>query len=270
MFPFFTIGDRRYGTQGIISIVSVVIALGWMVWRFRRRGLERPPTAYAAVDGLFWMVVGGVGGAWVAASLPRVVGALTGGPRLPAGWWQSGQHYMGAVAGFSLGGAFAVARMGQDIGLVLDGAAPVPALLLALYRFGCLATGCCYGWVTESPVGLLMPDIHGVWARRYPTRLISMAANMAIVGILLIFERITQRRLGKPPNWPFPGFLYLFYVQLYCVQRFVFEFWRADMPVLYGPLTWTHLYCAVGMGVATAYMARGFRRARPESLVAVG
>ncbi len=125
---------------------------------------------------------------------------------------------------------------------------------------GCLLHGCCYGRETTAWPSLILPDVHGVWARRYPTRIASIVANLLIFVLLLAFERYTAKR-GKSAGWPFGGFSFLLYVELYCAQRFYFEFWRADMPQLLGPFTWTHLYCVIGIGLSTWGIARGLRRA---------
>lgn len=101
---------------------------------------------------------------------------------------------------------------------------------------------------------------------RYPTRIADILANLAIVGVILAVEAYGARRHSKPTGWPFSGFLFLLYVALYCVQRFLVEFGRADMPPLVGPFTWIHLYCAVGFALATWLMARNLRPAPMQSL----
>lgn len=96
---------------------------------------------------------------------------------------------------------------------------------------------------------------------RYPTQLVSLAMNLLLACILFGFEFYGRRR-GRPSGWPFPGFLFLLYVELYCLGRIYFEFWRADMYPWVGPLTYTHLYCFIGIILATWAIARGLRRAR--------
>lgn len=86
---------------------------------------------------------------------------------------------------------------------------------------------------------MILPDVRGVWASRYPTRIGSITANVLTCVILLVFERYVSRRKGE--GWPFDGFLFLAYGELYCLQCFSFEFWRADMAVLFGPFIWNHL-----------------------------
>ena len=109
---------------------------------------------------------------------------------------------------------------------------------------------------------LVLPDVHGVWASRYPTRIVSIAVNLVFLVLLLAFERYAAKRRGAPGLWPFGGFVFILYLALYCIQRFFFEFWRADMPYLAGSFTWTHLYCIVAVILATWGIARGLRRAR--------
>src|SRR5690349_12161810 len=53
----------------------------------------------------------------------------------------------------------------------LDWIASILPLTLAIYRIGCLLTGCCFGAVTDGPLGLYLPDEAGLWAERYPTQI---------------------------------------------------------------------------------------------------
>jgi phosphatidylglycerol:prolipoprotein diacylglycerol transferase len=212
------------------------------------------------VDAVFYIALGALAGAWVASVLPYAVWNLVSSFPLPAKWWLGGQHWMGAVAGGSLAAYFYCRYRNLPVGKAFDLFAPLPALAFAFIRLGCLLAGCCYGKETDSWLGLVLPDVNGVWARRYPTRIVSILANLLIFALLLAFERIARKKPGRPPDWPFAGFLFLLYVELYCLQRFYFEFWRANMPPLVGPLTWTHLYCAVGIGLSTWLMVRGFRQ----------
>ncbi len=83
-------------------------------------------------------------------------------------------------------------------------------LTLAVARVGCLLAGCCYGRETTAWPALVLSDVHGFWASRYPTH----------------------------------------------------------VPRLFGPFTWTHLYCVIGIGVATALIVRGLLSA-PETASAL-
>ena len=117
------------------------------------------------------------------------LGALIGG--IAAGWlWFRG-------VGISTGRAFDLwvvpAPVGQAIG-----------------RLGCLAAACCHGKPTDSWLGLHLPDHDGFWAVRFPTQLLSAAADLLIFLILLRLERALARR----PSAHFPGALTVAYLLL--------------------------------------------------------
>lgn len=154
----------------------------------------------------------------------------------------------------------------QPLGRAFDLAMlPLP-LGQAIGRLGCLAAGCCYGRPTASWLGLYLPDHDGVWAMRYPTQLLSVAANLLILFCLLGAERRGRARAGGQRGWPFDGFLALLYVALFSLKRFLIAFLRASGEVaLIGPLSWMHLNALAGLAVASALiywnLHRGKRRA---------
>jgi prolipoprotein diacylglyceryltransferase len=233
---------------------AALFALAWP--RLRRLGYS----IYDEIDGAFYLLMGIVAGAWAANALPRIVDAASGGQRyIP--WWAAGEHWLGAVAGGALVGYLWVRRRGFPVGASFDALAPLLPICLAIIRIGCLLNADSHGRPTESWPGMWLPDPNGTYALRYPTQLVSLAMNLLLAALLFGFEFWTHRQ-GRPPGWPFPGFLFLLYVELYCLGRFYFEFWRADMYPWVGQLTYTHLYCIAGIALATWATWRGLRRAR--------
>jgi phosphatidylglycerol:prolipoprotein diacylglycerol transferase len=250
MCPTFSLGSLDLNSYPLmLGLAVVVLAIG-IRYRMRRRCLMLADSIYDFVDFLFWLLVGAFAGGRLTGTLPNLATCLLYRGDC-AGWWRGGIHWLGFVGFGSLVGYVYLGSRDLSRGEYFDAVAPIIPLALAVARVGCLLAGCCYGRVTTASPGMVLPDVHGVWARRYPTRLASMAANLLIVALLLTFERHTVRGRDRPAGWPFPGFLFLLYVELYCAQRFYFQFWRADMPQLLGPFTWTHLYCVIGIGLAT-------------------
>lgn len=236
---------------------AVVFALAWP--RLRRLGFS----LYDQIDGAFYLLMGVLAGAWAANALPRIIDGLTGGGRYDP-WWAAGEHWMGAVAGGALVGYLWVRWRGWPVGATFDALAPLLPVGLAIIRIGCYLNADAHGLPTASWLAMWLPDPQGVYAMRYPTQLVSLVMNLLLAGVLFGFEYVTRRR-GKAQGWPFPGFLFLLYVALYCLGRFYFEFWRADMYPWLGPMTYTHLYCIVGIILATWAIGRGLRRARTTS-----
>lgn len=263
MYPQITLGGFRVGTYLVMYALALVV-LGVVVWRRDHRACrlagEPAGSVHRTIDALFYVLLGTILGGWVAGVLPPLAGWALGTPLSPA-WWAVPLYWPGQLGGGSLAGVLYCRRRAIPAGRAFDIAAPAVPLAQAIGRVGCLMAGCCYGKVTEGPLALFLPDIHGVWAMRYPTRIADILANLTIVGIVLAAEAYGARRHGRPIGWPFPGFLFLLYVALYCLQRFVVEFGRADMPSLVGPLTWIHLYCAAGFALATWLVVRNLRPA---------
>jgi len=125
----------------------------------------------------------------------------------------------------------------------------------AIARLGCCAAGCCYGQATDSWLGMYLPDPNGVWTVRYPTQLMHLVANLLIFFSLVAVERYGRSRPDKPPSsriWPFDGFVFLLFVNLFFLQRFVIAFFRVEPALVFGPFSWMHVHSILGMGIATA------------------
>jgi prolipoprotein diacylglyceryltransferase len=240
----------------------VLFVLAW--FRLRRLGYS----IYDEIDGAFYLLMGVLAGAWFANALPRVVDTLAGGTRYDP-WWAAGEHWMGAVAGGALVGYVWVRRRGFPVGASFDALAPLLPITLAIIRIGCLLNADAHGRPTDSWLAMWLPDPTGEYAMRYPTQLVSLGMNLLLAGLLFGVE-YTVRRLGRPRGWPFPGFLFLLYVELYCLGRFYFEFWRDDMYPWIGPLTYTHLYCLVGLILATLAILRGLRSSQQAASLQPG
>jgi len=253
MAPTISFGSLTINTYPLLRVMGVLVFLVGLAIRLRRG--RWPVTGWDILLAAPFLQVGLLVGAMLDVSLPYLVDHWFRGMPLPPGWL-GGQRWLGALAGGALVGyLFCRARrlpVGRNFDLF---AIPLP-LALAVARVGCLLRGCCYGWETTRWPALALPDIHGLWASRYPTRLASIAANLSIFVLLVVLERWTE----KTGRRPFDGFWFLLFAALHYGQRFVFEFWRADTHPLVRPFTWPHLYAAIGVGLATWGLVRGLRR----------
>ncbi len=133
------------------------------------------------LDGLPWLIVGLVVGGAVENGLPLLVAWAVRGVSPPPGWWGS-SRWLGALGGASLMDYLYCRRRGLLVGRAFDlFAVPLP---LAVARVGCLLNGCCYGRETSAWPALVPPGEGGVWARRYPTQLADILANLLIFALL--------------------------------------------------------------------------------------
>ncbi|UCD15266.1 MAG: prolipoprotein diacylglyceryl transferase [Candidatus Omnitrophota bacterium] len=91
----------------------------------------------------------------------------------------------------------------------------------SLGRLGCFFYGCCYGKPTDSVWGVLFPlnSPAGMLAEKViPTQLIS-SFFLFLIFIVLLFIRKYKK---------FRGQIFLYYLVLYGIFRFIIEFFRGD------------------------------------------
>ncbi|MGE5380133.1 MAG: prolipoprotein diacylglyceryl transferase [Methylocystaceae bacterium] len=97
--------------------------------------------------------------------------------------------------------------------------APYLALGYAIVRVGCFLNGCCYGVETHLPWGVVFPDVDNL--HRHPTQLYSTGINLLIFwGLLKLYPRRT-----------FKGEVFLAYLGLYSLYRFLIEFFRVNLMI---------------------------------------
>jgi len=206
------------------------------------------------VRGALLVVAGGFAGGFAVYLLPKLPALLRDGV-LPPG---EGRSIVWGIAGSVLTGWLYCRRYRIPPGLPFDlAAAPIP-LGLAIGRVGCLAAGCCGGLPTDSALGVYLPDEAGVWLYRYPTQLMSVAANLAICLALIAFERYAQRRPGKPSGarvWPFDGAVFLLFICLFATKRFLIAFLRESAAPVLGPLSAMQIYALVALGIVAGIVA---------------
>lgn len=237
MLSTIEIGALRLSTYWLVYSIAIVAA-GLLAYRRLLRGSVPPRMALNGVLLIFW---GGLAGAILLKGLAVTVRdlALTGAFAVGL---DRGSAFLGALIG-GVGAAWLWFRgVGIPPGRALDRViVPIP-LGQAIGRLGCLAAGCCYGKPTDSWLGLYLPDHDGFWAVRYPTQLLSAAADLLIFIVLLRLERALSRR----PSALFPGMLTVAYLLFYAAKRFAIEFLRADTTLrLAGALTLTHVFSAM-------------------------
>ena len=119
----------------------------------------------------------------------------------------------------------------------------------AVGRFGCFFGGCCYGIPAHVPWAIWQ---HGDW--RHPTQIYDSLACLLILGALLTYERTGPRENA------------VFYVQglLYCVARFVIEFYREHPTPPPDGLTVAQWGCAAGILFFGAHLAHLLRLPSPR------
>lgn len=137
---------------------------------------------------------------------------------------QGGFVSFGAILGALLYG-FCLAKIARvPPGGVMDLIALIFPLMESIYRIGCVLTGCCFGRETNGFGAFYLPEIHGVWAYRYPTQMLLLVFNLLLfIGLWRMRARLKE-----------PGSLTMVFLLVYCAGRFLIDGLRGDMPMVWG------------------------------------
>ena len=147
---------------------------------------------------------------------------------------------------------------------IADAAAPGCALAAGVGRVGCFAAGCCWGRPTTSRLGISFGiEAHQVSGTPIgiplvPTQVIEALACLA-AGLWLLHLR--NKRV-------FQGQMALAFMVLYALERFVVEFWRDDLRVTVGALSFSQvLSLAVLLPAVPCYWSLRSRKDRQVGAV---
>lgn len=202
---------------GVMLIVALTAGISWLAVTSRAHGIP----AGVWIDFALFILIGGVLGArllFIALNWDQYASA----PLQILQVWQGGLAYHGGVVG-GLASAYLFSRVyGIDFTLLADLGAPATALGYSLARIGCFLNGCCYGRAASPgwPLGMVFPpgSDAGEYAQApvHPTQLYASFASIVIFYILC-------------KAWPHVkarGNLFLLYLVLYSIYRFLIEFLR--------------------------------------------
>ncbi len=240
----FKFGHFTIYSYGVMLATAVLVCTYFLSLDAKRYDISRD-TAY---DLVFWCMLWGIIGA-------RIFYIIIEWPYFSENLWEIPMLQKGGLAwqGGFLGGALAGIWFAQSKKLslkpLLDLAAPYVALGQSIGRIGCFLNGCCYG----KPVawGIYFPS-HD--ARLYPTQLFET------ISLFVIFL-ILKRAQTKPHQ---AGFIFVFYLWLAAIERFVVEFYRGDtIPFWYG-LTLAQ-YVAFGVFVIGLVLMRVFKQTNTKT-----
>jgi len=103
--------------------------------------------------------------------------------------------------------------------VIADILSPYIALGYAIGRIGCFLNGCCFGKVTERAWW----SVYMLGAYRYPTQIYSSIASF-LIFLFLVAKSWDDK----------PGKKFLTYIILYCIYRFIVEFFRYNSRYILG------------------------------------
>lgn len=217
MFPvLFKIGPITLYTYGLMIATGFLVAILLMMRQAAKEG-ESPELL---MDMAFYAIIAAIVGSRVLYVIVNYQVYLAN-PINAFKLWEGGLVFYGGFIGAALTGFWYVKKHNLEPWKIADIAAPSIALGHSIGRWGCVAAGCCWGRPTDSWVGIIFTNPLAMAPNDialYPTQLFS-SLNELIIFFILIAVR---------PYKKFQGQLFLMWMMLYSVGRFIIEFFRGD------------------------------------------
>lgn len=213
------LGHFMLNWYSIIVLLAIIAAVVISIKEGRRKGISID-AIYSLVP---WVLIGGIAGARLFHVVDRWEN-YAGNPLQIFAFWQGGLAIWGALAGGGLA-AVIFARLKQiSFGRLAD--TLVPGLLVAqiIGRFACIidgdavggATTLSWGFTYINPGAMVPAGLLGVPVHPYPVY--DQLWNLVGLAIALKLRRHLKT----------DGLLFLSYLSIYAVGRFVFTFVRQE------------------------------------------
>ncbi len=135
--------------------------------------------------------------------------------------WNGGLVFFGGFLGAVAASVLYLKIKKLDIWKTADLIAPGIALGHAVGRLGCFSAGCCYGKTCDLPFAVKFTNPESLAPLNvylHPTQIYSVFSNLLLFFILIIFQKKKK----------FNGMVFLIYIMLYSLFRFIIEFFRGD------------------------------------------
>lgn len=249
----FQVGPFFIRFYGIILMLAAVAAAVLAERLARRKGMN----SEIVWDGLIWVLIGGILGARIWHVLTPPPSMVEQGittlyylthPLDALAIWRGGLGIPGAVIGGALALYIFTRRRGENFGTWADIVAPGLALAQAIGRFGNYVNQELYGRPTDLPWGIYIDPQHRLpefrdQAYYHPLFLYEALWNLLNMAILLWIGRRYEDRL-------IPGDIFLVYLIIYPLGRFLIEFIRLDSALVVGINANQTLMLVVGLSSA--------------------
>lgn len=251
MFPvLFKIGPVTLHTYGLMAAIGLFLG----VWLSSRRAKAEGMDADVIADLGFYLVLAAIVGSrllYVVVEYPDYIA----NPLRIFKLWEGGLVFFGGVLACVPVGWWFVTKHKLGFWRTADVFAPYLALAHSIGRLGCLAAGCCYGRPSDGWFSIVFTDPLAIAPRNvplYPTQLFD-SVNEFTVFLILIAVRPVKK---------FNGQLFLMWITLYSLGRFVVEFYRGDpRGGFFGlPISTSQGIAIVAFAAGAVLLHRGLRR----------
>lgn len=254
----FSVGHFMVRWYGLIVMAAIVAGVWLTAREAERKGFKKDDI----YDTALWVVLGGLLGARLFHVLDHWPHEYAADPVRALYIWEGGLAIWGGVAGGVVALAILAWRRGWRLPRLLDAVAPGLVLAQAIGRVACIITGDAMGKPTTGPFGFaytspnaMVPQL-GVYYTPMPVY--EIIVNL---GIFVLLWQLRKR------NWP-DGLLFLVYLALYSVERFLLAFTSSYQIIAFG-LTQSQIVAVAALVAALSLIGwvllRGNRRTMSEA-----
>ena len=228
----FTIGTFKVGTYGLALSAAFAVGIALAYFRAKWEGENAEHVFNLCV----WVVLAGLIGAKLLLVVVEIQYFLENPSELLSVWRLGGVWWGGPIVGAVVAWLY-TRREKMGFLRTADIIAPSMALGVAIGRLGgCFMAGCCYGRPTDSSLGVVFTNEYShtmfgtpLYTPIHPVQVYNSFTNLVNFIILTLVFRKKK----------FDGQIFLLYIMIYSVGRFITEFFRGDVRGSISLLTWT-------------------------------
>ncbi len=235
----FSIGHFMLRWYSLIVVTAIIVGVWLSAREAERKGFKKEEI----YDSALYVVLAGLLGARLFHVLDHWPDEYAANPIRALYIWEGGLAIWGGVVGGLIAVVILAWRRGWRLPALLDAAAPGVVLAQAIGRIACVITGDAMGKTTSGPFGFaytspnaMVPQL-GVYYTPMPVY--ELIANL---GIFALLWQLRKR------NWP-DGLLFLVYLSLYSVMRFLLAFTSSYQIIVLG-LTQSQIVAILALAVA--------------------
>ncbi|MEZ5065698.1 MAG: prolipoprotein diacylglyceryl transferase [bacterium] len=210
------LGFLKIHSYGFFLALSFALGIWLAGRRAERRGIPAERITDVSLVIILATVIG-ARGLYVVTHLSQFEGRVLDMFRT----WEGGLTLYGGAVPAAILGMWFLRRWGVNAWRAADAIAPSMALGLGLTRIGCYLSGCCFGAPTDLPWGVVFPPESHAGSLfpdtpLHPAQLYASAVGFGLCAFLLWMDRRPR------PT----GFLFLLFLDLYAIARFLLDFVR--------------------------------------------